>query len=212
MKVFLSSFSVASFTTVLKRRHTHAWTNKWRNSLYFDKFNWIIIVFHKHQVLWKLASENTCVRLPLNPDKETCHMIPEDLNRSKFSVRPPPSPLSVWLPPYLGEPALPRTSLSWSGFLGWKWDIFQIFAPHLDVKRLWYIGDSKVNEFADAEDKVLKDDDKEKPQGKYVPGQCIAMCSSNNIFIWPFFADFFTNQWTGVRFPSWSRNPLQQNT
>ena len=40
---------------------------------------------------------------------------------------------------------------------------------HLDVKRLRYVWDSKVNQLADAEDKMLEDDHKEKPQGKNKP-------------------------------------------
>ena len=81
----------------------------------------------------------------------------------------------VLIPPYLAAPALPRTSPSWSDF-GQKMAKLETSlnhcVSHLDVKWLWNIGDSKVNEFADAEDKVLKDDDKEKPQGKYIPGRC----------------------------------------
>ena len=43
------------------------------------------------------------------------------------------------------------------------------YVSNLDVKRLRYIRDSKVDHLADAEYKMFKDDDKEKSQRKNVP-------------------------------------------
>jgi hypothetical protein len=36
---------------------------------------------------------------------------------------------------------------------------------YLDVKRLWNVWDSKVDQFADSKNKVLEDNDKQKLQG-----------------------------------------------
>ena len=41
---------------------------------------------------------------------------------------------------------------------------------NLDIEGLWDIRNSEVNELTHSEHKVLKDDHKEKPQGKDVPG------------------------------------------
>ena len=43
------------------------------------------------------------------------------------------------------------------------------YGSNLDVKRLRYIRDSKVDHLADAEYKMFKDNDKEKSQRKNVP-------------------------------------------
>ena len=44
-----------------------------------------------------------------------------------------------------------------------------MYVSNLDVKRLRYIRDSKVDHLADAEHKMFKDNDKEKSQRKNVP-------------------------------------------